>query len=201
MLSVNAQRGSVGVRSGPGRRGVGPSGVVRISWADCRNRDDAIPTVTDGKGSGDRWTTTKCQCRVRPNSQARGVGQRHRCEGEHVMVGVRDPRPIWAGAFPAIAIGARLVRRNRAIPVAESLHGQVRRHARNSNARLHYGALPGPTPNVVLASKISLDREHITSYHHARGRRGSGPRKAFPAPNPPTRQRTNGLIARRPMAG
>jgi len=132
-------------------------------------------------------------------------------------------RVVWVSAIAAMVNGSWLVseirnpfgsehlrrlplahgmfRRNRTIPVAGSLHGQVRRRARNSNARLHYGALPGPTPSEALASKISLDREHITSYHHARGRRGSGPRKAFPARNPPTRQRTNGLIARRPMAG
>jgi hypothetical protein len=73
-------------------------------------------------------------------------------------------------------------------PVTESCRNQVRRRARNSNAHLHCGALPGPMPNAALASKISLDREHCTSYHHGSGRRGSGSRKAFPAQGPPTRQ-------------
>lgn len=73
-------------------------------------------------------------------------------------------------------------------PVTDSCRNQVRRRARNSNVHLRYGAPPGPMPNATLASKISLDREHCTSYHHGRGRRGSGSRKAFPAQDPPTRQ-------------
>ncbi|MDT5255107.1 MAG: hypothetical protein QOD10_187 [Mycobacterium sp.] len=73
-------------------------------------------------------------------------------------------------------------------PVTESSRNQVRRRARNSNAHLRCGAPPGRMPNAALALKISLDREHCSSYHHGRGRRGSGSRKAFPAQNPPTRQ-------------
>jgi hypothetical protein len=73
-------------------------------------------------------------------------------------------------------------------PVTESCRNQIGRYARNSNAHLRCGAPHGPMPNAALASKISLDREHPTSYHHGRGRRGSGSRKAFPAQNPPTRQ-------------
>jgi hypothetical protein len=73
-------------------------------------------------------------------------------------------------------------------PVTESCRNQVRCHTRKFNAHLHCGEPPAPMPNTALASKNSLDKEHSTSYHHGRGRRGSGSRKAFPAQNPPTRQ-------------
>ena len=131
-------------------------------------------------------------------------------------------RVVWVSAIAAMVNGSWLVseirnpfgpehlrrlplahgmfRRNRAIPVAEALRDEVRRRARNSNARLHYGAAPGLTLSEALARKLVLTENILlhTIMQEADEALGRG-RHSRPGTRPPDSGRMgSSLVARWP---